>query len=79
MTGQAYHLEQAYRALPAIHDPLALGLGWAAVATVPSAIAIYVKKRDWADALLIGAVISFLALICLTPAYLAWTILLSVE
>ena len=79
MTSQAYHIKQAYQSLPAVHDLLAFGLGWAAVATVPSAIAIYVNKRDWSDALLTGAVISFLSLICLTPAYLAWTILLSFE
>ena len=79
VTSHAYHIGNAYRALPSIHDFLTVGLGWALVATTPSLIAIMLRKRTWTGALLIGAVASFCALILIAPLNFGLTMMLSFE
>lgn len=79
MTGQANHIRLAFLALPATDRLLIFALGWALVAVIPSLVAILVPARTWTGAVLTGAIISFLSLLCLTPYYLGLIALLSLE
>jgi hypothetical protein len=79
VTIHAYHVKNAYRALPSVDDFLLVGLGWAFIATVPSLIAVSVRKPDFSAALVIGALTSLLSLVFLTPLNIGLMIMLSFE
>jgi hypothetical protein len=79
LTSHAYHIRNAYRALPSVDDFLLVGLGWALVATVPSLIAIFIRKSDLPSALLTGAVASFLSFVLLAPLNFGLIMMLSFE
>lgn len=79
VTSHAYHVRNAYRALPSVDDFLFVGLGWALIATVPSLIAVSVRKPAFSAALVTGALTSLLSLVFLTPLNFGLMIMLSFE
>ena len=79
VTSHAYHVRNAYEVLPAFNDLVLLGLGWALVITVPSLVAIFLRKSNISGALLIGTAASLLSLVFLAPLNLGLIVLLSIE
>jgi hypothetical protein len=79
LTRMAYHVRQAYDAWPTDSDFVYKSLVWAFVCTSPTLIALVFRYHRLSSALWTGAVISFLALIFMTPANFWLIALLSFE
>ncbi|MGI9263450.1 MAG: hypothetical protein ACR2QU_00890 [Gammaproteobacteria bacterium] len=79
MTCKAYHIRTSYEALPQTDDFLWVGLVWALVATMPAIVAIVLNNKELRGAALSGGVISFLALIILSPMNIGLALMFSFE
>ena len=69
VTNQAYHVRNAYDALPEIHDFLAIGLGWAFICALPGIAALFFKNATFSEALAKGGLIGLGGLLLVPPNF----------